>query len=397
LEEGGLDTLDFKYDLRREENKVYLEIEIPPAEVDRRLDEKLEELRKNSQVPGFRVGRAPRAIVEMYYGKAVASKVKMDLLTEASTEAIERCDITPISPPDLETPDDLVRGRPFVFRISMDVLPEAKLGDYKSITLEPVPRREIKEEEIESWIRDQKEKRTVLQPVMDRDTVQIGDFVRISYEVSVNGEWRDDLSVEDMVIRVEEGDKVLSQALIGAHAGETRRIKVPEGMGFKGIPAEGDVEMVVAINGIFSGIEASDEDLMREFGCEDMDQLREKAREELEGLAEEERRRAMKRQLLEKLLEISEVSIPDTLIERRIELLSLLGLPQHELRKAAEIYEKERIVLDTLARVEGISVSEEEVESMKGSSESKREIRERLKREKVLDHLLNILTCEAGG
>lgn len=397
--------MDFKYEIRREENKVYLEIEIPSAEVDRRLDEKLEEIRRNTQVPGFRVGRAPKAVVEMYYGKTMATWVKMDLLKEASSEALEKCDIIPISAPNLETPKDLVRGHPFVFRVSIDVLPDAKLGDYRSIVLDPVPLREITEKDIDSWIEEQRRKRAVLEPIMDRDVVQAGDFVMVSYEVFVDGEWKEDLSAEREVIRVEEGDPIFSPALIGTHVGETKRIKVPEGKSFKGIPPERDVEIVVAVDGLFSEIKVNDEELLKEFGCENMDQLREKAREDLESLARMERRNAMKAQILTKLMEISEVDLPDHLIERRMEVLSLLGLPEEERRKFAELYEKERAVLATLAKAEGISVTEEEIEMemerMKSEEEdileSRREIRERLRKEKVLNHLLDILGQDMEG
>lgn len=397
--------MDFKYEVRREENKVYLEIEIPSTEVDRRLDEKLEEIRKNTQVPGFRVGRAPKAVVEMYYGKTMATWVKMDLLKEASSEALEKCDIIPISTPNLETPMDLVRGHPFVFRVSIDVLPDAKLGDYRSIVLDPVPLREITEKDVESWIEEQRRKRAVLEPIMDRDVVQLGDFVMVSYEVFVDGEWEEDLSAEREVIRVEEGDHIFSSALIGARVGETRRIKVPEGKSFKGIPPERDVEIVLAVDGLFSEIKVSDEELLKEFGCENVDQLREKAREDLRSLARMERRNVMKAHLLNKLMEISEVDLPDHLIERRMEVLSTLGLPQEGLRKFAERYEKERAVLATLAKVEGISVTEEEIEMeierMKSEEgdilESRREIRERLRKEKVLDHILDILGQNVEG
>ena len=132
-----------------EENKVRLDIEVTPETVRQGVDAKIKELGRQVRVPGFRPGKAPRRVIENRLGR---DYIYMEALQEQLpgwySQAVVETDVRPIDQPEIHFDDPLDEEEGFKFSATVEVRPEATLGDYKGVE---VPRREVEisEEDVE--------------------------------------------------------------------------------------------------------------------------------------------------------------------------------------------------------------------------------------------------------
>ena len=137
-----------------EENKVRLEVEVSPEAVREGVNAKVRELGRKVRVPGFRPGKAPRRIVENHLGRDyIYMEALQDRLPNWYSEAVVETDLRPIDQPEIHFDESLDEGEGFKFSATVEVRPEATLGDYKGLE---VPKREIEtsDEEVEDRVEE---------------------------------------------------------------------------------------------------------------------------------------------------------------------------------------------------------------------------------------------------
>src|SRR5919202_1868091 len=137
-----------------EDNKVRLDVEVSPDAVREGVEAKVRELGKKVRVPGFRPGKAPRRIIENHLGRDyVFMEALQERLPSWYSEAVVEADIRPIDRPeiDFDNPPDEKEG--FKFSATVEVRPQATLGEYKGIE---VPKREIEisDEDLDSRLEE---------------------------------------------------------------------------------------------------------------------------------------------------------------------------------------------------------------------------------------------------
>jgi trigger factor len=224
------------------DSRVRVQVQVPPAEVKRRLERKAKQLGRELKLPGFRRGKVPPALVIQRVGReAVLDQAVRDSLAGWYAQAIQASGIVPVGDPQLDLSDLPGEGAELEFSIEIGVLPKAQLGDYQGLE---VPRREpaVEEEQIEREIDGVRERLAKLETAV-RPAAE-GDFVVIDYVGSLpavrdgdgdgdegeggelvpfaGGEGRDQL------IELGGGNLIpgFEEALVGASAGEQRTVEL---------------------------------------------------------------------------------------------------------------------------------------------------------------------------
>ena len=132
---------------KREGNKVFLEIEEDYSRFEQSTQVALAEATKEMKVPGFRQGKAPKNMVEkMIDPGAIQSRAAQNLISELYPQVISEAKVEPVDYPSIEI-SQLEKPKPFLFKLTLEVYPEVKLGKYKGLKVEqntpPVTEEEL--------------------------------------------------------------------------------------------------------------------------------------------------------------------------------------------------------------------------------------------------------------
>ncbi len=167
---------------KTENSQAYLMVEMDPAELEESLDKSYRQLVQRTRVPGFRLGKTPRAIFERYYTRqGLLDKAIENLVPQAYEKAIKQQEIEPLARPQIE----ITQTEPLVFKAVVPLKPIVKLGDYHQINLVPEPAREITDKDIDEVIETLRHQHATWEPVTRE--VQSGDLVTIDIWSEVDG------------------------------------------------------------------------------------------------------------------------------------------------------------------------------------------------------------------
>jgi len=163
------------------ESQIELKIEIPNVDFERFIKKATKELGKNLEIKGFRKGQAPEEIIQEKLGiEKILPQAAEDAVREKYFQIIEEKNLEPITQPKVEILK-LAKGNPFEFKLTITVLPEIKLPDYKKLAAQTKKKKvSVSEEEVEdalNWLQKSKAKFTVLDKPAGK-----GDFVEIEYK-----------------------------------------------------------------------------------------------------------------------------------------------------------------------------------------------------------------------
>src|SRR5882672_2984923 len=139
---------------------------------------------RSANVPGFRPGHAPRAVVRTRFKEQIRTEVLRELLPDAVQNAVEEHKLEPLGEPELNLENsgglDQLGQQPISFNVSVEVLPEIKLGDYKGLAASRST-RPVNDKDIDQVIESLRENSATLEPVEDRGA-RTGDTVTASFQ-----------------------------------------------------------------------------------------------------------------------------------------------------------------------------------------------------------------------
>src|SRR5699024_6858631 len=210
----------------KEGNKVSFSFEIGVDEFNKSIQKVYLENRSMFNIPGFRKGKAPRQIIEMNYGKEIFYEDALnEILPEKYGEAVEELELEPVDQPDLDI-DEIKKGNPILGKVEVEVKPEVKLGDYKSIELEKIEYN-VKDEMIEEELKSFQEQNARLIDADDRE-VKEGDLLTIDFEGYVDGEQFSGGSAEDHQLEIGSNTFIpgFEDQLIGKNKDEEVEVNV---------------------------------------------------------------------------------------------------------------------------------------------------------------------------
>ena len=118
---------------KTENNQGVLTVEVDEETVEKALNQAFRKVVKKVTVPGFRKGKVPRAIFERRFGVEALYEDALDiLLPEAYASAVKETAIEPVDRPEIDI-EQMEKGKPLIFKATVTVKPEVKLGEYKGL------------------------------------------------------------------------------------------------------------------------------------------------------------------------------------------------------------------------------------------------------------------------
>lgn len=369
-----------------EKGQALLEVEVDPAEVEAALDQAYQKLVRRVNIPGFRKGKAPRHLLERHVGRDALMREALDiLLPHAYRHAVEETGIEPVGAPHFDV-TRMEEGVPLAFRVTVDVRPEVRLGDYRSIRI-PSERAEVPDEEVDRFLAGLQDAHARLVTV-DGGEAAPGLFAWVSYEGTVagrpvGGDGQShllDLSSQDLL-------PGLADSLAGARAGEEREVELsfPADEGRPELAGQ-SARLKVKVQAVArKEVPPLDDDFARSLGAASLEELRLEAKNRLTRAIHRQAEERATAQAVEAAVAQAEVgAIPASLIGQRVdallsewaERLRAAGLTSdqyfraagltgeafaEQVRARAEREIRTELVLEQVAREEGISASEDEV------------------------------------
>jgi trigger factor len=372
-----------------------LEVEFPPEQVRRAVEESVRHLSRRTRVPGFRPGKAPRALLERALGisrddpaapNPLYDDAKEHLFERSVIEAVREQELDVLSVPEpvwLEFGE--VGGASY--RVSLPVRPEVKLGAYTDypfgITIDAVDDEAV--DKVVDQLRDQQ---ASLVPVEGRGA-QDDDYVVIRFTGTRDGKPIEGAQSErtPLIIGRERFIPGFEAQLVGLREGEQKKftLKFPDDYGegeLAGVEAEFDVTLLELRE---KRLPPADDDFARSLGnYDDMAALRAEIRRRLERNALDRARHVFADRIIEFAVANATVELPDLLVEREVEVMldelrirlaeQGIGFEQYlkaterdeaklleEYRPDAEKRVKTLLVLSEIADKESVEVDESEL------------------------------------
>ncbi len=346
----------------RNETEITLEITIDSNTVNNKLDEIYQKTVEELDLPGFRKGKVPKSFVKARFGDDVFYEdAQKELVEEYLPKALEENEINPVSEPETEI-EDFERGEDFTFEASVEVMPEIELEDYKEIEVEDPGTEEVTEEEIEEELQSLREENGQLVP-KEEDVVEAGDHVTVS-----------DPDGNTQEVEVSEDEDNPTSDLIGKSVGDEVDVSAET-------PEE---EFQLEITDIKElELPEIDDEFAKDLGYDDLESLRAEIKSDLFGQKEEERTDEIGDRILEKIIEKNDFSPPQKMLDQIVndkveetkqqigsdsfdDLLEQEGKTEEDwikdVEESTEKQLKQRLVLNKIAELEEIELSEEEFE-----------------------------------
>lgn len=385
-----------------EKNTATLEIEVSEEQFEKGIQKAYKKNVGRFNIPGFRKGKAPRVIIERYYGEGVFYEDAInEVCPEAYQAAVDQHKLHPVDRPEIDIVQ-LEKGKPFIFKAIVTVKPEVVLGDYKGIRVEK-KEYPVTDEDVDKELENMRNANARMVAVEGRPAKK-DDMVIIDYKGFVGEEQFEGGTAENQPLVLGSGHFIegFEEQLIGAKAGDSVEVKVT-------FPEDYHAEHLAGKEAVFKvDVKEIKEkelpDLDDEFAkdvseFETLEDLKKDIRKKLEERAAHRAKHETEDEVIKKVTELSEIDIPEVMIEKQIDsmvrdfemqlmyqglklegYLDYYNKSMEEFRDGLRDEATERVrtqlTLEKVSQVEGITASEEELD---------KELEEMAKRYKMED------------
>ena len=308
--------------VKRENSEITLKATVGKDEFEKAVQAAYNKNKGKFNVPGFRKGKIPRAIIEKQYGEGVFYEDAVnELLQEHYVKAIDTLEITPVARPDIDV-EEVGKGKDLVFTAVVTVTPEFTLENYKGIEVQKI-NAEITDETLMEEIEKTRSMNARLVSVTDR-AVQDGDTVIMDYKGFVGDEQFEGGTADNQELVIGSGRFIpgFEEQLIGAEIGADVEVNVtfPENYhaeNLKGQPAV----FKVKINEIkFKELPELDDEFAKDVSEFDtLAEYKESIKKELEENSKESAVAAQRDKVLEAVAGLLTVEIPQKMVDAEIE------------------------------------------------------------------------------
>ena len=371
-----------------EKNLQKLTFEVSVDDFEKAIDRAYKKNKNKFNIPGFRKGKAPKAIVIKNYTKAVFYDDALnDVLPDAYEAALKESGLDVVARPEFDV-EEIKDGEPVVFTALVTTKPEVKLGDYKGIEVEKVDYT-VTDEDVDKDIESVRARNARVVTVDDR-AVESGDIAVIDFEGFVDDVPFEGGKGENYELEIGSNTFIpgFEDQIIGAKVDDLIDVNVtfPEeyhAEELKGKPAvfkvkvnEIKVRELPELDDDFAS-EVSEFDTLAEYKADVRAKLEEKAKEKAES--------EIKNKVIEKVIENAEFDLPDKMVDGQIDnmindmaqRLSYQGMSLdmymqytgQTVDQMREVYRDQAkkdvsasLVIDAIRKAEGIEVSPEEIE-----------------------------------
>ncbi len=409
----------------RESVKREISVEIPADEVARETEVIIQKYQKVARLPGFRAGHVPASIIKQRFGEEVKSDVVEALVPKYFRREAEKQGLMPVSQPrvtDLHIHD----SEPLRFKASFEVMPEIPVEGYKELRADK-PEIAVNDEEVEQALDNVREQHATFTSVEGRPLAD-GDFA----QASLDGRPKDGQATKDAnpvhmdEVLVEIGGKntmpEFTEHLRGASAGAERTFEVnyPQDASDKRLAGK-TFSYTVKIHAIKQkSLPELNDEFAKELGeFTSMDAVKREIRENMEAEKRHTAEHEAKDKLVAELVKRNEFEVPESLVERQIDLrlerglraLAAQGMKMEDMKKMdlprLRVGQREQalqdvkssLLLERIAELENITVSDhelnQEVEALaKQTKQTPEAVRARLTQDGGLDRIRNRIRSE---
>ena len=373
--------------------KRALKIEVPAAEVTERFSRAYVELNRQVHIPGFRPGKAPLAILEKRYAKAVEDDVLRKLVPDFYDRAIKQAGINPVV---VEIPPldrvKIKKDSPFTFTATVEIKPTIELRDYKApnpISL-PIDKRAVTDEQVTRALEVLREQHARLDAAAPGTALGDGDFAIVDLEGFLDGTPLEGTKKEGQLYKIGSKTALLGieidSHLLGKAEGQ--QIEIPQAY-----PVSHPDQRVAGKTVIFrvdikgvkqKSLPALDDEFAKDCGSyASLQELKDKLHSEMERALKKDMEESYKDVVLKRLVEMHHFELPGTLVERELDTIVRQKLQAQKRAKVTEpapapdaeelktIRDEHRddanrrvkagLILEAVAEKEGISVSQDDL------------------------------------
>jgi trigger factor len=361
-----------------------LAIEIAPENVKKELDQAYRELARRVSIRGFRKGKIPRPVLERYHRSSVEDEVLQKLIPSSFQQAVKDQGLRAVGQPKL---DDikLDEEKALRYTATVEVLPDIAPQTYGGWELTKEVRA-VTDAELERELQELQNRHVSLVSIEADRSVQEGDYVLISFEGFRDGQPVQGSKAENyaLVVGSKTVVETVERGLIGMRKGEARDIPVqfPETYQNRSMAGH-EVIFHVTVNEIKERVlpALNDEFAKEAGGVDTLTELREKQRKNQQEIAAREARRALHEVIVARLVEANPFELPPGMVEAETETLiadvqrqlraqqgdaapvSIAAEVRQQLREQAITRIKRELLIDAIAKREGITVDDSDVEA----------------------------------
>lgn len=392
-----------------------ISIQVPSKSVDEKFTEFFKSIKKETQVPGFRKGKAPIARLKQLYGQKSRPTIVQMLVGEYYSKALQENDITPIGNPKIDDldPSDKYPGKfgfdnSYSVSLTVEVLPTIDPQGYNGMELD-FPEHNV-EELFEKKMAGYQEQFAEKSQITERGA-ELGDALVIDFAGYIDGDQFDGGSATGHSLDVLGKSHFIpgfEEQVVGVKAGESKEIsiKFPEKYHAEHLAGK-NVKFDVTVHSIVeTKLAEVNEDLAMMVGYESIDELNTHVTKEVDDEQKVLNRSMLDQQIVTKLLEVNQFDVPKTMVEG--EILRILqasnnkieNLPEQakaELDKLATFNIRRAILMDAIyEKEEDIEVTPEELNKLleghaKTNNQSKDELVSNLYNSGQMDNFVGVL------
>jgi trigger factor len=359
-----------------------IEVEIPAALLSREADRVTHEFGRQAEVPGFRPGKVPASVIRSRFAKEIQEEVVSRVLSQSFRDAMKEKGLEPVADPILDHVDPFIEGAPMKYKASFEVKPQIDLGEYRGLAVED-PAIEITETDVDAMIERLRDQASAYRIETERG-LDDGDFAVI--EIASSGE---DVEPKTDAGHFKMGEETplpeLHDELRGKKAGDVASFDKAYGddasqEAWRGKTVHHDVTLKEIR--VQEKPEVNDDFAKSVGGWDTVAQMRETIEADIRKHREAEAQRFKRTQVGEKLLAGHTFDVPETLVEEELRkslnnyaryLVSQgvdLEHAEMDWSKVGEQFRPEAVkrvkrslILEAIAKKEGIEVSDVEVDA----------------------------------
>jgi len=394
--------------------KRELIIEVPPDAVAKESEQITSQYARVARIPGFRPGKAPRALVGKRYREEIRGEIVQTLIPRYFEDRLREEKLHLAGEPHF---DDLKfdEGQPIRAKATFEVYPEFELKDYKGLEVE-MPPATVSDADLDQAIDHLRERNATFEVVDDRPAAE-GDYVLVNYRgQNVQNAEAEPIEAKEGLIQL-GGERTVpgfTENLTGVRTGETREFDVQYKEDFPRKSLAGQtLRYRVEVQGIKKkAVPPADDEFAKSVSdFPTLGELRDKVRADLEAQKQKSAENAARQALVEKLAASYSFPVPEALVDDRLrrrlerfaQSLAAQGIDpeaaqidwralRDEMRTDAEKDVREALVLDAVATAEDITVTPDELdetvrELAEGLRETPAALKSRLTRDGELDKL----------
>ncbi|RUM91164.1 MAG: trigger factor [Thermovibrio sp.] len=371
-----------KYELENVSDVIKkVKMELEPEEVEKEVKAICREIGRRAKVPGFRPGKAPASVIRKYYEEDIKDTLLRTLVPQKLAEVLEKEGLNLISDPGVESYNaDLKENRVNVVLI-LEVKPEIEINpeDYKGIKVKRT-KRNVGDEDVQKVIEGLRNQSATWKEV-DREAKE-GDLVELEYETQVEGEEESHKGEVSVVLGQEQLWPEVEKEVLGKKAGEEGEVEFEAPDDEKYGEARGKkVKVKFKVKSVKEKeLPEVNDEFARKFGFESLEDMRKKILEDLETAEKIREQEEVEDQIVEELLKKVNVPVPPSMLDLEIRAqaqnqlnrLAQIGVDVRQMspegivemvKPTAEKTVKVKLLLERIAELEGIEVTDEDVES----------------------------------